>query len=645
MLNNNKKAQVILLFFLSIFFLSASFAATIIPETKLSATQKFSGSKQPNLATTHLTQADIKKSPVANLGELFQQRQSVVRLTDNTGDGTSSALSIRGFGENAAQNSLILVDGFPLVNPTLIAPNFNSIPLTDIARVDIFQGSEGTLWGNQAVGGVVNIITKHPQHFFVNSIASVGSFSSNYYHLLIGDKATNGAYFKAFGIISSTQNYRDHNQQSGNNLSATIGKDYATGMLSFNAQSYAAQTNLPGGLNIAQFIDDPTQATNFKNNGYYRTTQFALFNAQNLTARWLLETRLLHRYTNGSGHVNVDFNRNEALTIFNPRVIGTINKSKFIAGYYAERSNYQLVNSKVQPSANSQEQDVYVQLQTPIYKNIQLTLGSRYATQHNDVHAIPTQSAYSKNQAWVNEVGITYQLTNTLAFFLRRDGNFSFPKANEQTWIRENTRALQAQIGTSYEFGTTWRTQLQQLQINMFQLDLQNEIAFDPTQSAQSPFGAYTNYDRTKRFGISLNEQYFITTKATLNTQLNYVKAHFSSGKFNSNVIPSVPALNANVNLKYDWNEHWSTVYALLYTSSRYAANDTDNRGKKLTSYWLQDLAVQYLYKYFMISAEVRNLFNVHYASYATYNTFRNNIVYYPAVGRNFLLTFKCNFD
>ena len=84
-------------------------------------------------------------------------------------DSSQTALSIRGFGDNAAANSLILVDGFPLANVSLLTPNFNSIALSDIERIDIIQGSQGSLWGNQAVGGVLNIVTRHPEKWLANA--------------------------------------------------------------------------------------------------------------------------------------------------------------------------------------------------------------------------------------------------------------------------------------------------------------------------------------------------------------------------------------------------------------------------------------------------------------------------------------------
>jgi outer membrane receptor for ferrienterochelin and colicin len=160
---------------------------TVIPDVKLKSISKHTS--KIRLSSTSYTKSEITKSPVINLSEFLNQEQSVVRLANNSGDTSQTALSLRGFGDNAAANSLILVDGFPLINSSLLAPNFNSIPLSDIERIEISQGSEGSLWGNQAVGGVVNIITKHPKKFNFNSIISTGSYNSHYDNIFIANKS------------------------------------------------------------------------------------------------------------------------------------------------------------------------------------------------------------------------------------------------------------------------------------------------------------------------------------------------------------------------------------------------------------------------------------------------------------------------
>src|SRR5690348_9114629 len=89
----------------------------IIPEVSLTTdTATTTKAARTEQQITSFDQADLATSPSTDLSELFQQEQSTVRLTNNSGDSSQTALSIRGFGDNAGQNTLILVDGFPLIN-------------------------------------------------------------------------------------------------------------------------------------------------------------------------------------------------------------------------------------------------------------------------------------------------------------------------------------------------------------------------------------------------------------------------------------------------------------------------------------------------------------------------------------------------
>ena len=66
-----------------------------------------------------------------------------------------------GFGETAALNTLVLVDGWRLNNPDLSGADWKLIPLDRVARIEIVRGSRGSvLYGDNATDSVINIITK-----------------------------------------------------------------------------------------------------------------------------------------------------------------------------------------------------------------------------------------------------------------------------------------------------------------------------------------------------------------------------------------------------------------------------------------------------------------------------------------------------
>lgn len=621
----------------------ASFAqqkAKVIPEVSLKTETITTRSAHSRPQTTSFQQSELQDSPSVNLSDLLLQQQSTIRLTNNSGDTSQTALSIRGFGDNAGQNSLILIDGFPLTNASLLAPNFNSIPLSDIERIDIYQGSKGTLWGNQAVGGVMNIITRHPEKFFANSIVSAGSYQSYYINVIAAQKFKHGIFLKMLGVLARTNQFRAHNAMNGNNIAVQAGVDDAAGTTSINLQSYQNTTHFPGGLTQQQMQENPQQATNFSNYSQYRTNLLQLLNKHAFSDDWLLETRLSQQSTQGNGRVFLDFTMQDATFSIDPRLTGHWNNQKIILGYDGQIDRYQLDNAKVHARTRTTQNDLYVQLSSPMTTKLDVILGARKAWQNNTINTVP-----GLNEVFVSEQGFNYHPSRYFSWYIRRDGNFSFPKANAQVSAQNAQTRLNAQTGASYETGLQWLHKKSTLQLNLYRLDLHNEIAFNPEQTAAQPFGAWNNLDATRRYGVTAAEAYKLTEKINLNAQLNFVHARFVGGTYADNIIPSVPAITGNAGIDYSFHDDWQVKYFLTYTGTRYASNDLQNTGAKLGSYWLNNAALQYEKKAYIVSVEVMNLFNQSYAGYAYYDASSRANTYYPAAGRNLLLTLKVNIE
>jgi iron complex outermembrane receptor protein len=326
-------------------------------------------------------------------------------------------------------------------------------------------------------------------------------------------------------------------------------------------------------------------------------------------------------------------------------LIGYIRDNKITLGYGWQNSRYENINTKVQTRANSVQNDVYAQTVLPFFKRFDLTLGGRSAWQENAPENIIDQPVYYTNHVFVTEQGLAFHPNEAWTLFVRRDGNFRFPKANEQVWLADDVTTLKPQTGVSYETGVAWQTLSQKTQLSFYRLALKNELAFDPTQTPMQPFGAISNLDETLRDGFSLTESYHLTPKIDLDGQLNYVDARFSDGQYSGNKIPAVPDWSASAGIGYKFLPHWKASYSTLYTGSSYAAQDVGNIGKKMPSYFLSRVALQYFFKQLNMSFEVNNVFNQRYATYTVYNIFTQQNAYYPGAGRNFLFTIKMNLD
>jgi iron complex outermembrane recepter protein len=78
-------------------------------------------------------------------------------------DSNSWAISIRGFNSTLANKLLVLMDGRSIYNPVFggVLWEAHELMLEDIERIEVIRGPGGTIWGANAVNGVINIITKH----------------------------------------------------------------------------------------------------------------------------------------------------------------------------------------------------------------------------------------------------------------------------------------------------------------------------------------------------------------------------------------------------------------------------------------------------------------------------------------------------
>ena len=156
-------------------------------------------SEQSDVATaasiTVITRQDIEHSGARSVAEVLSG-QPGVQVRDLYGNGTRATVSMRGFGGNAAANVLVLVDGRRLNNTDLAAPDLYSISLKDVERIEIVEGSAGVLFGDQAVGGVINVITRRGAAPSVDVEAGAGSYGRELLRARAAAQHDNGLHYQ-----------------------------------------------------------------------------------------------------------------------------------------------------------------------------------------------------------------------------------------------------------------------------------------------------------------------------------------------------------------------------------------------------------------------------------------------------------------
>jgi iron complex outermembrane receptor protein len=150
-----------------------------------------------------ITQEDIHRSGAANIPDVLRMAPgvNVARI-----DANAWAISIRGFNSRYSDKILVLIDGRSIYSPAFSGVYWDQIdvPLEDIERIEVIRGPGGTVWGANAVNGVINIITmssKSTQGALV--VAEAGSQESGSLVQYGGTAGAAGTY-RAFGRYSNT---------------------------------------------------------------------------------------------------------------------------------------------------------------------------------------------------------------------------------------------------------------------------------------------------------------------------------------------------------------------------------------------------------------------------------------------------------
>ncbi|MXR36380.1 TonB-dependent receptor domain-containing protein [Craterilacuibacter sinensis] len=154
---------------------------------------------------TVITREEIEETGATQLTELLA-RQPGVEVASNGGMGTSSSVFMRGANSN---HTLILVDGMRIVSASAGTTALQQIPLDLIDRVEILRGPASSLYGADAIGGVIQIFTRKGE--------GAPKFSAN---LGFGERGTTIAGMGINGKVADTAFGINLSHQSTNGFSA-----------------------------------------------------------------------------------------------------------------------------------------------------------------------------------------------------------------------------------------------------------------------------------------------------------------------------------------------------------------------------------------------------------------------------------------
>jgi iron complex outermembrane receptor protein len=567
---------------------------------------------------------EIRLSGAKLLSEVLRT-QAGIQLTDADGSGARSVtVSMRGL--SGANNVLVLVDGRKLNNPSIAGPALNTVALKDIERIEIVQGSAGVLYGDQAVGGVINIITHRAAAGEIDGAVSATRGSDNLedYTASVLQGFENGLSYGVSAQKRNADNYRDNNQNAYENVLGNLRYDFDSGFVFVDGQKIKDELQLPGAISDGQTLTDRRQASSPRDYSNQETDTWRFGGGVNLTENWLLQTEYSDRneegiyffddYWGGPTPDPTEYSvRVKSLT---PRFIGeyalTHGVSIATIGYDQVDSDYESNNVWSPVNSNQQQDSYYVHLVYPVLPKLTANIGARQSEVKDENYL---KSLVQKDDLTASEFGLSYQSTSEWRVFCRYAESFRFGNADEYGLVAADVVFLKPQTGESFELGTEWQTVAGVVTYSLYSLALNDEIVYDRTvPNNQFYNGANINLPDSKRKGFMLDMSSTLSKELSLRFNYTYTDAEVVDGLYDGKKVPFVAENSGSASIVLMPVNALNVTFESVYTGSRYKSNDETNTSPRLGALVVFNMAVAFQYKKLELGARINNITNELYA-------------------------------
>lgn len=620
-----------------------------------------------------VTSQEIKDSGAKDLVDVLKNVPGV-RVTRYAG---TIKFDIRGLNSMYSdRNSLVTLDGVP-VSPSQIS----NLPLAMIERVEVIPGGGNILYGDKAIGGVVNVLTKNVENkdFYGNIFGDYGSYDTRKYGFLYGTKITERLLTEVAFVEDSNNGWRKHEDFRNYSLNLKVKYFLEDGEIEYKytynrdknklgvaVPKYISENDRknPGKisgtkyesndnyLKITKNISSDTEFLIYGNYYYRKNSNFSRDKGSNYNGNYkrdgdderkYIKTQIKHEYdSNGYFIFGVDY----LDEVFKPYSVGQ--EYKKVTGLGANGKD-KITDYKIVKSGDSYKENFGTFFMNKYeYGKLQLSQGIRYDYSKynfywrdaslNSWEKIGTKDD-SKYNNYSYELGANYLYSDTGSTYISYNRAFRTPIASEMRYTK-NSEKLNPQLQDTVEVGIKDFISNTYLSFSTFY-----KKTYDEIYSAIPPeFTGMVNYNigKTERVGFEGVMEHYID-RLILKSSVTYIKSKVIDGEYAGSEIPSVPNWKITGGLTYNFSEKFSTTFEGIYYSQSYDLDDLENlRGKNTGEYVTFDLSAYYkITPDLMITGRIENIFDEKYDEYAGYwdDNYENNEwkfrrQYYPAVGR-----------
>lgn len=148
------------------------------------------------VSTSVVTREQMETRNIRQIDQALTLTEGVIAIRTKGASDNDFGLGLRGFAGRGGQNrTLILVDGQPVNNSYIGSVNWATFSVSEMERVEVARGPFSSLYGGNAMGGVVNLITRPVDRRHIELFGQFGSRDTANYSLRATDR-----YFERFGV-------------------------------------------------------------------------------------------------------------------------------------------------------------------------------------------------------------------------------------------------------------------------------------------------------------------------------------------------------------------------------------------------------------------------------------------------------------
>jgi iron complex outermembrane receptor protein len=537
-------------------------------------------------------------------------------VSDIFGDGSQATVDLRGFGPSASRNTLVLLDGRRLNNSADSAsPDLSLIHIDDIAQIEILQGSGGVLYGNQAVGGVINIIRKETLEDSASASVRMGSFDST--QLSVSGKKVLGRNSISASVSDrKSDGFRDHNESENRRVSVRAERIQSGYTTYIELEPVDDQIQTPGVLLLAELNASRTQSLSFYRNDFFdtKTEMLRLGMGKNIddsrsfsidfSARDT-DREFIQTFRPFAGSLSTqDRKTRKFFTNYQVVPLEAGNLTNYVVGFDYEDTDYKLVSSLGPQPMDQTIQGLFVSSLWSVGEHSQIDTGMRYSEQQADSAGVN----FDDSGIVVVNLGFSHQI-DQLKLFARVDQNFRYATVEEHTNVPFGSApGLKTQKGLSIEIGAELNRGNSRYRGTLYQIDLDDEIAFDSSGFSN------LNLDETKRKGIILEVSNQWSELFDSRISLTSLDAEISDGSFKGNNLPLVPDQILRVDGSYQHNSATQIGVEYIAVSDQTLGGDFSNQLEKLSSYEVINSHISYQQKNWSLGFRINNLLDKKYS-------------------------------